>query len=231
MNPTNQLISDKDTLVARHSIIRGSDLPETAGRFSAGRLIVITGPSGVGKGTVTGNIIQRVDNIAKSVSVTTRAIRDGEQEGVDYFFRSVEQFQSMVENGEFLESAQFAGHFYGTPEDWVEDKVAQGMDVILEIEVQGARQVREKCPNAVLVFLSPPNFEALEERLKGRGKDTKEMIMVRLEKAREELACLDLFEYEVINDNLDEAVRNLEHIVYAERLRIRPSKQGGEPKV
>lgn len=212
-------------IMVKESIIRKPVQPVRAGKPAAGRLIVVTGPSGVGKGTVTGSVISQVDAIAKSVSVTTRHIRDGETEGIDYFFRTVDQFQEMEKNGEFLESAQFAGHYYGTPEHWVEEKIKEGVDVILEIEVQGARQVRDKCPGAVLVFLSPPNFEALEERLKGRGKDTREMIALRLEKAQEELKCLDLFDYEVINDNLEEAVRNLTHIVYAERLRIRPAAE------
>ena len=186
-----------------------------------GTLLVVTGPSGVGKGTIVGPLLMSVDQIAKSVSVTTRERRPGETEGVDYFFRTQEQFFNMRELGEFLESAEFAGNFYGTPVRWVDEKLRAGLDVILEIEVQGAKQVRQKRQDAVLIFISPPSFEVLEQRLRKRATETEPEMARRLAKARDEMDERDLFDYEVINDNIEEAVRNLQSIVYAERLRIK----------
>jgi guanylate kinase len=186
----------------------------------AGTLLVVTGPSGVGKGTIVGDVLADVDKIAKSVSVTTRPRRNTEQEGLHYFFKTEEEFFAMRQRGEFLESAEFAGHYYGTPSTWVAETLNQGIDVILEIEVQGAMQVREKRTDAVLIFISPPSFEALAERLRSRGTETEEKIAERLRKAKGEIEQRHLFNYEVINDNLQEAIRNLESIVYAERLRI-----------
>lgn len=198
--------------------------PDDKRRFSTvrpGSLLVVTGPSGVGKGTIVGPVLRKVDQIAKSVSVTTREIRRGESEGVDYFFRSQQEFFAMRDQGEFLEWAEFAGNYYGTPVPWVEEKLKAGLDVILEIEVQGAKQVREKREDAVLIFISPPSFQALEKRLKARATETDEEMARRLKKAAEELRERELFDYEVINDNIEEAVRNLQSIVYAERLRIK----------
>lgn len=144
-----------ESIVAEQSIIRGTSLLSSEEMDSLGSLIVVTGPSGVGKGTVTGGLLSLVDKLEKSVSVTTRPMREGEIEGKDYFFRTEEQFSTMRKQGEFLEYAEFAGFHYGTPESWVEEKIKSGIDVILEIEVQGAMQVRESCPDAVLIFLSP----------------------------------------------------------------------------
>ncbi|MDZ4835833.1 MAG: guanylate kinase [Candidatus Melainabacteria bacterium] len=185
-----------------------------------GTLLVVTGPSGVGKGTVVGKTLESIDRLAKSVSVTTRSRRNGEEEGVHYFYRSEKEFFDMRDRGEFLESAEFAGHYYGTPSHWVDDMLKHGIDVILEIEVQGAMQVREKRDDAVLIFLSPPSFDALAERLRTRATESEEKIRERLKKAEGEIKQRHLFNYEVINDNLTEAIRNLESIVYAERLRI-----------
>jgi guanylate kinase len=186
----------------------------------SGTLLVVTGPSGVGKGTVVGKTMEEVDKLAKSVSVTTRARRKGEDEGVHYFYRSEKEFFEMRDRGEFLEFAEFAGNYYGTPSVWVDDMLSHGIDVILEIEVQGAMQVREKRKDAVLIFLSPPSFDALAERLRSRATESEEKIRERLKKAESEITQRHLFNYEVINDNLTEAVRKLESIVYAERLRI-----------
>lgn len=186
-----------------------------------GNLVVITGPSGVGKGTVVERLLLGVPDLSLSVSVTTRARRPEEVEGVDYFFRSADEFHELAATGALLEWAEFAGAYYGTPAEWVNEQLKRGNDVILEIEVQGARQIQAKCPMAVLVFLSPPTFEALEERLTKRATETAEKIALRLKKAREEIQQKHLFHYEVINDNIDEAVSNLVHIIYAERCRIR----------
>lgn len=191
-----------------------------------GSLLVVTGPSGVGKGTIVGNVLAQVTGISKSVSVTTRRRRATESEAIDYFFRSEEEFFTMRDRGEFLEFAEFAGNYYGTPSEWVSEQLQRGIDVILEIEVQGAMQIRDKCKSAVLIFISPPSFEALAERLRTRATETEEKIRERLKKAKDEMQQRNLFNYEVINDNLDEAIRNLRAIVYAERLRI--CKQTGE---
>lgn len=187
---------------------------------NTGTLLVVTGPSGVGKGTVIGKTLEEIDKLAKSVSVTTRARRNGEVEGVHYFYRSEKEFFEMRDRGDFLEHAEFAGNYYGTPSLWVDDMLKHGIDVILEIEVQGAMQVREKRKDAILIFLSPPSFEALAERLRTRGTESEEKIRERLKKAEGEIKQRHLFKYEVINDNLAEATRNLQSIVYAERLRI-----------
>jgi guanylate kinase len=202
-------------------------------RIQKGNLIVVTGPSGVGKGTVVQKLLDEVPNLSKSVSVTTRAMRPGEQEGVDYFFRSYEQFAEMAENDDFMEWAEYSGNFYGTPKDWVEQQLClrandlPGTDVILEIEVDGAKQIRDRFPQAVLIFLSPPSFEELKSRLKGRATESPGKITLRLYKARQEMRERGLFHYEVVNDNIDEAVNNLLHIVYAERSRIRDTMAPG----
>jgi guanylate kinase len=185
-----------------------------------GNLIVITGPSGVGKGTVVERLLARVPKLRKSVSVTTRAIRVKETEGVDYFFKTAEEFKALKDAQEFMEWAEFAGNCYGTPCQWVLDQIKAGIDVILEIEVQGAKQIKRKYPKAVLVFMSPPSFDVLQERLRGRATEDEEKLALRLNKAKHELTEKHLFQYEVVNDDIEEAVNNLQHIVYAERCRI-----------
>jgi guanylate kinase len=186
-----------------------------------GNLIVVTGPSGVGKGTVVSKVLQQVDRLVKSVSVTTRDMRKGEAEGVDYFFRSAEQFSEMIDAGLFMEWAEFAGNLYGTPRAWVTEQLEKSRDVILEIEVQGAKQIKDSFPQAVLIFLSPPSLEELKSRLRNRATETPMKLTLRLAKARQEMREKTLFQYEIVNDNIDEAVNNLTHIVYAERCRIR----------
>ncbi len=169
-----------------------------------GNLIIVTGPSGVGKGTVVAKLLAKVSNVTKSVSVTTRSMRAGEVDGVDYFFRTEEQFGEMIESGQFLEWAEFAGNFYGTPKGWVREQL----------------DLRE-FPEAVLIFLSPPSFDELKNRLRGRATESPAKVVLRLAKARQEIREKGVFHYEVVNDNIDEAVTNLSHIVYAERCRIR----------
>lgn len=182
-----------------------------------GNLIVVTGPSGVGKGTMTHELLKTTERILKSVSVTTRKKRDGERDGIDYFFRTRSQFVQMRDNDEFLEWADFTGNYYGTPKQWVFDKLKDGFDVLLEIEVKGARQVRDKEMGAILIFIVPPSIEELERRLRSRGSDSQQSIKSRLKKAKEELKQRDLFDHEVINDNLTQSVHKLRDIVYAER--------------
>jgi guanylate kinase len=189
-----------------------------------GNLIVITGPSGVGKGTLVQRLLKDVPCIKRSVSVTTREKRPGEEEGSDYFFRTPEEFRRMADENTFMEWAEFAGNFYGTPKQWVEQQLFLGQDIILEIEVQGAKQVKVKSPQAVLIFLSPPSFEELETRLRNRGTESPEKLAARLKKAKQELCEKQLFHYEVVNDIVEEAVNDLVHIVYSERCRIRPER-------
>lgn len=211
--------TDKPQTAEKHMLSAAGCPTPQAGR--RGTLLVVAGPSGVGKGTIVSSVLANTPGVFKSVSVTTREKRSGEQDGIEYFFRDEKQFFRMREENQFLEWAEFAGHYYGTPSSWVENQLASGIDVILEIEVQGAKQVRDKCEDAVLVFIVPPSFEELEARLRSRATETAEKISLRLRKGKEEMDERHLFDYEVLNDNLDDAIRNLTHIVYAERLRIR----------
>lgn len=196
---------------------------ELIGVHRTGNLFVFTGPSGVGKGTIRESLLQQVPGMLLSVSVTTRPQRPGEIEGVHYFFRTQEEFDELRSSNQLMEFAEFAGNSYGTPKQWVETQLKAGLDVLLEIEVQGAKQIRQRFPSAVLIFVSPPSFEALRSRLVGRNTETSEKIALRLTKAQQELREKYLFHYEVVNDNVEEAVMNLAHIVYAERCRINTS--------
>ncbi|MGH9552361.1 MAG: guanylate kinase [Terriglobales bacterium] len=200
---------------------QGGSVTEKPPLKKKGHLIVVTGPSGVGKGTVVTRLLKLVPEITKSVSVTTRELRPGEVDGVDYFFRTVQDFDEMIEQNLFVESAEFAGHLYVTPKEWVLKQLDAGLDVILEIEVHGAKQIKQRFPEAILIFLSPPSFEELKNRLRNRATEGVEARLLRLHKARQEMRERYLFHYEVVNDNIDEAVNNLAHIVYAERCRIR----------
>lgn len=197
--------------------------PGSVGR--TGNLIVLSGPSGVGKGTVIAKLLEQVSGLTRSVSVTTRGKREGEVDGLDYFFLTSDQFQDARAAGELLEWAEFAGASYGTPQRWVEQQLAEGKDVLLVIEVQGAKQIRSRIPDAILIFLSPPSFQELESRLRGRATESAEKIALRLNKAKQEMSEKNLFHYEVINDIVEIAVDNLAHIIYSERLRIRNSAQ------
>lgn len=183
-----------------------------------GNLFVLSGPSGVGKGTVINRILANIPDIQKSISATTRKPRTGEENGQDYFFVSKEEFENMVKHDLFMEWAEFTGNLYGTPISWVKNKLKQGIDVILEIEIQGAKQIHDKYPEACLIFLSPPSIQALEERLKNRNTESPEKRALRLSKASEEMAARPMFQYEVINDDLDKAVKLLEEIVYSKRV-------------
>ncbi|HNN62950.1 MAG TPA: guanylate kinase [Candidatus Obscuribacter sp.] len=189
-----------------------------------GNLLVITGPSGVGKGTLVKRLMPRIDKLKYSVSVTTRPMRPGEVEGTSYYFCTSAEFEDMIRQGAFMEHAKFAGNYYGTPRGWVSEELERGVDVILEIEVQGTKQIHSQYPDAVMIFISPPSFDELATRLKERGTESEDKINLRLEKAREELQEKNMFHYEVVNDKLDDAVNNLEHIVYAERCRLPRSR-------
>ena len=178
-----------------------------------GKLLVISGPSGTGKSTVIGRLMQQMDGLEFSVSATTRAPRPGECDGVDYFFVTRERFDEMVENDELLEHATFVGNSYGTPRSQVEARLEQGITVILDIEVQGAAQVKEKMPEAVTVFLAPPSLEALEQRLRGRGTETEEKICQRLETAKKELLLAPTYDFTVINNIPEQAAGEIRAIL------------------
>jgi guanylate kinase len=179
------------------------------------RVIVITGPSGVGKGTLIRGLRQRVPELELSVSATTRAPRPGEQDGTDYHFLSPEDFESRVRSGDFVEHAVYSGASYGTLRSELERRLHDGVPIVLEIEVQGARQVREAMPEALAVFIAPPSREALRTRLVGRGTDTAEQIQRRMETAERELDAQPEFAHVVVNDRLEEATSELEGIVRA----------------
>jgi guanylate kinase len=178
-------------------------------------VFVITGPSGVGKGTLIRGLLARVPELELSVSSTTRLPRPGEVDGVDYHFLNAQDFDRHVAAGDFVEHATYSGNRYGTLRSELERRLAQGVPVVLEIEVQGARQVRAAMPEAIAVFIAPPSAEALRARLIGRGTDAPEQIDVRMETARREMQAREEFGHVIINDRLEEAVSELEQIVRA----------------
>jgi guanylate kinase len=179
----------------------------------AGRLFVITGPSGVGKGTLIGRLLERVPGLELSVSATTRPPRPRERDGVDYHFLSDEEFETLAREGKLLEHATYSGRRYGTPRSEVEPRLADGRSVVLEIEVQGARQIREAMPEAVRVFVAPPSPADLRSRLEGRATDKPEDIERRLEAARDELDARKEFGHVIVNDDLDRATDELVQFV------------------
>ncbi|TCI31797.1 guanylate kinase [Exiguobacterium sp. SL-10] len=182
-----------------------------------GLLIVLSGPSGVGKGTVCRVLREEEgNNLQYSVSATTRKPREGEVEGVHYFFKTREQFEDMIEHDQLLEHAEFVGNYYGTPVEWVRETLESGRDVILEIEVQGAFQVKERFPEAVFLFLAPPSLQELRNRLVGRGTESEDVIKQRLLVAREEIELMDAYDYVVTNDEVDKAIDRIKAIVTAE---------------
>lgn len=182
--------------------------------MSKGKLLVLSGPSGAGKSTVVSKLMGIRDDVCFSVSATTRAPRPGEVDGVNYFFVTRERFEEMVRQNELLEHAEYVGNCYGTPRAYVEQKLEAGMNVILDIEVQGARQVITAAPDAIPVFLIPPSLEELERRLRSRGTESDDVIRGRLERAKEECNA-DFYEYIVINDNADVAAKELDAIITA----------------
>ena len=185
-----------------------------------GKLLVISGPSGAGKSTVVFKAIEGRDDVCFSTSATTRAPRPGEVDGREYFFVSFERFQEMVRRDELLEHAEFVSNCYGTPRAYVEEKLSAGMNVVLDIEVQGARQVKEKMPEAILIFVIPPSLEELERRLRGRGTDTEEAIRGRLARARQEYREADFYDYLIVNDDAEAAAGRFHAILEAEHCRF-----------
>ncbi|HWJ78214.1 MAG TPA: guanylate kinase [Niallia sp.] len=192
-----------------------------------GLLIVLSGPSGVGKGTVRKAIFsQENTSFEYSISMTTRSPRVGEVDGVDYFFKSREEFESLIEQGKLLEYAEFVGNYYGTPVDYVRETTLRGKDVFLEIEVEGAKQVREKFPDGLFIFLSPPSLSELKNRIVTRGTETEEVINNRMNVAREEIEMMHLYDYVVENDTVENACDKIKAIIIAEHCR----RERVEPK-
>ena len=186
-----------------------------------GLLIVFSGPSGVGKGTVRQEIFSTPDHkFEYSVSMTTRAQRPGEVDGKDYFFRSREEFEELIRNGQMLEYAEYVGNYYGTPLAYVNETLDKGIDVFLEIEVQGALQVKKKVPDAVFIFLTPPDLNELQERLVGRGTDSEEVIAQRIERAREEIALMSEYDYTIVNGEVPLAAERVKRVIEAEHFRV-----------
>jgi len=186
-----------------------------------GILFVVSGPSGVGKGTIKDNLLPRLSNITLSISATTRAPRQGEVAGQDYFFLSMEEFSSMLDREEFLEHAQVYTNMYGTPEKYVLENLRCGIDVLLEIDIQGAMQIKSKMPQGVFIFIEPPSLDELANRICQRGKDSEESIARRLAACEAEMEHLSYYDYSVVNDELEEAVKKVEAIIIAERCRIK----------
>ncbi len=185
-------------------------------------IIVISGFSGVGKGTVMKELVRRYDRYALSVSATTRDSRPGEENGREYFFISNEEFEKLIEENGLIEHAGYVDHYYGTPRKFVEDNLNSGKDVILEIEIQGALQIKEQYPDAVLIFVMPPSASELRERLTGRGTEKEDVIKKRLKRASEESVGIENYDYIVINDDLDECVRRVNEII--ESAHMAPSR-------
>lgn len=194
--------------------------------MNKGKTFIISGPSGVGKSTVLRELFKGRDDLYFSISATTREPREGEENGVHYHFVDVQRFQELIEEDALLEYAEYVGNFYGTPKKFVDKAMNEGKDVILDIEVQGALQVSAKRPETVRIFIAPPSWEELERRLKGRGTDSEEKIRKRLLRAKAELQTADVYDYFVINDSVEQAVRELnaimlaEHCKPAERMKI-----------
>ncbi|MDE7107335.1 MAG: guanylate kinase [Clostridiales bacterium] len=188
--------------------------------MNKGLLFVISGPSGAGKGTIYARVIDKT-GMKRSVSVTTRPPRPGEVEGVNYFFRTEEQYQQMIAAGEFLETAEVYNNFYGTPKAPVFENLDKGYDVLFEVDVHGARSIKKKYPESIAIFVMTPNFETLEDRLRNRGSETEASMKTRLGSAKRELGRFELFDYIVFNDNIDQAVEEVLDIITAEKCKIK----------
>ena len=189
--------------------------------MSRGVLVVVSGFSGAGKGTIMKSLMAKYDNYALSVSATTRNPRPGEEDGREYFFRTREEFEKMIDQDQLIEYAQYVGNYYGTPKAYVEEQLSQGRDVILEIEIQGARKIKKKFPDAVLVFVTAPSMEELKERLVGRGTETQTVIRQRLARASQEAEGVEEYDYLLVNDELDQAVDRLHNVIQSEHFAMK----------
>ncbi len=190
-----------------------------------GILVVVSGFAGSGKGTLMKKLMTDYDDYALSVSATTRLPRPGEVDGREYFFKTVEEFKKMIAEEEFIEYAQYVSNYYGTPKKYVKEQLSQGKDVILEIEIQGALQIKEKFPEALLLFVTPPSAEILKNRLIGRGTEEAPVIQKRLERAREEAEGIEKYDYFVINDELDRCALQMHQIIQSEHDRTFRNKE------
>lgn len=186
----------------------------TRERLLPGKLIIFTGPSGVGKGTLMRSLLQRHPELYYSVSVTTRSPRPGEVDGKDYYFISRNKFEDLVQRSEFLEWAEFAGNYYGTPREPVERQIHEGKLVVLEIELEGARQVRASFPNNLSIFILPPCFQELENRIRHRGNDSEAAIIRRLQRAQAEIDAADEFDVQIVNDDFETALKAIEAALF-----------------
>lgn len=182
-----------------------------------GLLLVISGFSGAGKGTVVKRLLELHNDYALSISATTRSPREGEQNGREYFFKSTEEFESMIDNSELIEYAKYVSNYYGTPKAYVEEQLEAGKNVILEIEIQGALNIKKMYPDAVLLFIMPPSAEELERRLVGRGTEDEATIKARLQRASDEAKGVENYNYIVINDKVDDCVETIHSIVNSEK--------------
>ncbi|MGC4375583.1 guanylate kinase [Fictibacillus sp. Mic-4] len=185
-----------------------------------GILFVLSGPSGVGKGTICKALRAQNIEVNYSVSATTRKPRAGEKHGVDYFFKTHEEFQQMIQNNELLEWAEYVGNYYGTPIEYVKKTLDEGKDVLLEIEVQGALQVKKAFPEGVFIFLTPPSLEELRNRIVGRGTETEDLISNRMKVAREEIEMMQHYDYSVVNDEVECACNRIKAIITTEHCRV-----------
>jgi len=206
--------------LAKASIDTNSKIEEYSNMHKRGLLIVVSGPSGAGKGSICKGLIKKRDDVIVSVSSTTRSPRKGEEHGINYFFKTKEDFEDMIEDDEWLEYAQVYDNYYGTPKKFVIDKIQEGHNILLEIDIQGALQVRKKYPEGVFVFILPPNMEELKNRIIGRGSETAESLEKRFSSAYEEIDFIKKYDYYIINDELDHAVDTLVSIIDAEKCKV-----------
>ena len=190
-----------------------------------GILAVVSGFSGAGKGTIMKALLEKHDNYALSISATTRKPREGEVHGREYFFLSVEEFEELIEKDQLIEHARYVSNYYGTPRSYVEEKMAEGKDVILEIEIQGALKVKEKFPETLLVFIVPPTAEELKKRLIGRGTETMELIETRMARAVEEAEVMDAYDYILVNETVDKAVEDLHNLIQSQHMKADNNKE------
>lgn len=190
-----------------------------------GILVVVSGFSGAGKGTIMKALLEQYDNYALSISATTRDPRPGEVDGREYFFLTEEKFEALIEQDALIEYARYVNHYYGTPRAYVEEKMAAGKDVILEIEIQGALKVKKKFPQALLVFVVPPTAAELKKRLIGRGTETAEVIEKRLRRAMEESEGMDSYDYLVVNDTVEQCVTELHNLIQSQHLKLSENRE------
>ena len=187
--------------------------------YRKGLLIVMSAPSGTGKGTLLKLLEKKNKNLRLSVSATTRKPRKGEAEGRDYFFKTADEFRGMIERDELVEWVEYCGNYYGTPKNYEEESLEQGFDVVLEIEVKGAVNIRDKYPESVLIFILPPSIEELARRIKGRGTEDEETIKKRIETAKMEITYIDRYDYVVVNSDIEAAVKDICSVMAAEKLK------------